>query len=333
MSNFTSARVKLTLWYIAIVAIVGFAFSAIVYQIVTSEIERSFQMAEFHLRNGTNIIVPRRIALEILKDDLDIAKRSVLIRLIQVNGIIIAASGIAAFALAGKTLKPLEKVVEEQKRFTADASHELKTPLTALRTELEVSLRDKRLTLKDTKKILKSNLEEVISLQKLSENLVRLTRHSQNNIKFSQLNIKEVVSGAVKKVSPMAKKKSIKIKQEVSLTSVNGDKESLEELFVILLDNAIKYSPEKSKVKIVSERKRGKNIIKVSDHGVGIAKKDIPNLFNRFYRAEASRNKEEVSGYGLGLSIAKHIVERHKGSISVKSEVNLGSTFKIDLPV
>ncbi|OGM31510.1 hypothetical protein A2803_02115 [Candidatus Woesebacteria bacterium RIFCSPHIGHO2_01_FULL_44_21] len=335
MTRFSSARLKLTLWYLIIVAIVSFSFSAIIYNGVVSELERGFQIAEFHVQSPNNVFVPRKIALQILKDDFELAKKAVTIRLLSINAIIIAASGIAAYILAGKTLEPLQLALEEQKRFTADASHELKTPLTALRTELEVALRDKKLNLKDAKNMLKSNLEEVANLQNLSENLMKLTRYSQgiNGIRFNRLNIKIPLEQAIKKVTPMAKAKNIKLRKDISNIEIKADSQSLEELFIILLDNAIKYSPEKSVVIISTLVHRNKVAVDVADQGVGIAKADIPHLFDRFYRADVSRNKTKADGYGLGLAIAKEIVERHKGEISVRSIVDKGSTFTVLLPI
>lgn len=335
MTDSSSARAKLTLWYVAIIAIVSLTFSAIVYQNVTSEIEGSFKRFNLRVLEQTRQFTPRNFVIYRLEDDLAQAKRAVLLRLFHVNLIIISSSAIAAYILAGKTIEPLEEALEKEKRFTADAGHELKTPLTALRTELEVALRDKNLKLKDAKALLKSNLEEVVSLQNLTENLLTLTRFSQNRKSphFTQLNIKDVLENSIKKVSPMAKAKAIKIKKDIISASIKADAQSLEELFVILLDNAIKYSHENSIVKIRSMLQRNKVAVEVIDEGVGIAKKDLPRLFDRFYRADPSRNKNKVNGHGLGLSIAKQIVERHNGEISVESEVGKGSTFKVTLPV
>ena len=183
--------------------------------------------------------------------------------------------------------------------------------------------------------MLKSNLEEVVDLQNLSENLMRLTRYSQsiNGIRASRLNIKIPLELAIKKVAPMAKAKNIKIKKDISNIEIKANNQSLEELFVILLDNAIKYSPEKSAVIISTLVHRNKVAVGVVDQGVGIAKVDIPHLFDRFYRADASRNKTKAGGYGLGLAIAKEIVEKHRGEISVKSKLGHGSTFKVILPL
>ena len=131
----------------------------------------------------------------------------------------------------------------------------------------------------------------------------------------------------------MAKKKEIKIANEVSKLSTKADKISIIELIVILLDNAIKYSPKKSVVVISSELQRNKVVLSVSDKGVGISYKDLPHLFDRFYRADSSRNKSEVEGYGLGLAIAKEIIDKHKGTISVRSILGKGSTFTVSLPL
>lgn len=332
---FNSTRIKLTVWYIAIVSIVSFSFSAIIYTDVTDELTRGFQTAEFKVLNPRAMFIPRYAALGILRDNLKEAKRMVLIKLIRVNGIIIVAAGIAAYVLAGKTLEPLQDAVEKQKRFTTDVSHELKTPLTAIRTELEVALREKKLTLKEAKSLLQSNLEEVVSLQKLAENLMLLNRYSQahNGLHFTKLNSREVIEGAIKKLKPLAKGKKIKIAIKLADTNIKTDAQSLGELVVILLDNAIKYSPTGSEVVISSEVAKNNLILKVTDQGIGIAKKDQKHLFDRFYRADTSRNKTKAGGYGLGLAIAKEIVEKHKGSISVKSIVEKGSTFTVTLPL
>lgn len=334
MSHFKSARLRMTAWYVIIVAIVSASFSAIIYQSITGEIKRSFQMAEIRLRTQNDTLLPKQLALQLLDRDLERAERAVVIRLTIIDGIVILASGIAAYILAGKTLAPIEESLEEQKRFTSDAGHELKTPLTSLRTELEVAIRDKRLTLKDTRKLLASNLEDVISLQNLSENLMKLNRYSQsqNGQVFEKLNTKEIVGDALKKVLPMAKKRKIKVLKHVTDLDVLGERQSLIELFTILLDNAIKYSPENSSVTISSSKSRRKLIFEVRDRGVGIAKEDIPHLFDRFFRSDSSRNKTNAEGYGLGLAIAREIVERHKGEIFVKSKLAKGSTFTVTLP-
>ena len=104
-------------------------------------------------------------------------------------------------------------------------------------------------------------------------------------------------------------------------------------LFVIILDNAIKYSPKKTAIKIYGKKTNNQIMIEIKDQGIGIEKKDLPFIFDRFFRAEQSRSKEKVTGYGLGLSIAKKIIGQHKGSLIVESKLEKGTTVIIRLPI
>jgi signal transduction histidine kinase len=138
---------------------------------------------------------------------------------------------------------------------------------------------------------------------------------------------------AIKAVHKAAKQKDISIKNEMTDQFVKGNEISLVRLFVILLDNAIKYSPEKSAVTITEKKTDGYIKVRVTDQGIGIDEKDIPKVFHRFYRSNSARSKTQASGYGLGLSIAKKIVDNHDGSIKVESEKDKGTTFIVTLPV
>ena len=130
----------------------------------------------------------------------------------------------------------------------------------------------------------------------------------------------------------MAKKKNISIAAKIPKTKIAGDKRALTELFTVLLDNAIKYSPNKKEVSITARKYDSKVQISVKDNGIGIKKEDLPHIFDRFYRADKSRTKQVVKGYGLGLSIAKRIVSTHNGTITVESEEGKGSAFIIVFP-
>jgi signal transduction histidine kinase len=196
-----------------------------------------------------------------------------------------------------------------------------------------VNLRNKNFTLSDAKKILQSNLEEVNNLQLLSDNLIQLTQYPNGSTQsFITVDIKDITNEAIKKVTELAKNKSIKIEKEMSSLTVYGNKQLLTELLVIILDNAIKYSPEKSTVRLVIVHNDGKVTLSITDEGGGIDAKDMPHIFDRFYRVDKARTKNNISGYGLGLSIAKHIVDLHHGTISLKSTPQKGTTFFITLP-
>jgi signal transduction histidine kinase len=228
-------------------------------------------------------------------------------------------------------LQPLEDAIEEQNRFTADASHELKTPLAALRSEIEVALRDQKFGISDAKKLLNSNLEEIEKLETLSRALLKLAKFDETNkLDFSAINLNEIIVEAYEKIESFAKKKNINIDAKLINGKISGDKSSLVELFVILLDNAINYSPDKSKIKIKLTSLNKHYQVSIKDQGVGIKSLELIHIFDRFYRADQSRNKEKAQGYGLGLSIAKRIVELHGGKISANSIPSKGSEFIVE---
>jgi len=227
--------------------------------------------------------------------------------------------------------------MEAQNRFTADASHELRTPLTAMRTEIEVAIRDKKMNLLEARELLNSNLEEISKLEVLSSALLKLAKNDGQIAKeFSKVVVSDVIIEAYEKVESLAREKEIKIECHPELgsgslpnVSILGDRQSLTELFVILLDNAIKYSPKNSKIKIVVLEDSKDVSIKISDSGIGIKASDLPHIFDRFYRADHSRNKDKVDGYGLGLSIAKQIVDFHGGNIKAESKAGKGTNFVV----
>jgi len=234
--------------------------------------------------------------------------------------------------LAGKTLQPIARMVEEQNRFISDASHELKTPLTSLKTAMEVGLRDKKLNLTAAKKLISENLTEINKLQSLSEGLLQLAQHKtgNNNLKFEKLSLRKIVTEAVSKINVIAKEKKVAIKNKVKNYKVKGNKYSLMDLFVIILDNAVKYSKTNSPVAIEANKKNKTVIVSIVDRGIGIDKEDLPHVFNRFYRADRARGK---GGYGLGLAIAKKIIENHNGTVEIESELGKGTIVKVSLPL
>lgn len=338
---FRSIRIKLTIWYLFIIMLISMIFSLVIYTIITRELERGFRRVEMHFRTGEmGVFLPRQFLQreEInpqLIEDLKLAKKRVALNLLIVNGMILGISSVAGYFLAGKTLKPIEIAMEDQKRFVADASHELRTPLTSLKTSIEVALREKKITIKEAKTILTSSLEDIASLESLTNNLLSLTRYQQinGNIIFQTTDISEVIQNAYKKILPLAKKKNIAIKLKIADQKLVANKQSLEEMIVIFLDNAVKYTPKKGKVFLRLNLDKKELIIEVKDTGIGISQNDIPHIFDRFYRVDQSRSKENVPGFGLGLSLAKKIIEMHKGSMAVASELTKGTTFTIKLPI
>jgi signal transduction histidine kinase len=333
--RFTSTIIKLTAFYVGIIMLISISFSIAIYKISQNELGRGLNRQNGLFRDTvTSQLLPDRYEqLEVLRQQqYEESSHRLAINLIYFNLLILIAGAVGSYLFAQKTLEPIEEALEAQNRFTADASHELRTPLAAMKSEIEVYLRDKQATLDQSKKLLESNLEEIGKLEILSTSLLKLARSENTEQKFLFENISEILVDAYEKVAVMAEKKEIVFENKLENVEVIGDRTRLVELFVILLDNAIKYSPEKSKIKIDVYSLKNQVMVSVKDHGIGIKASDIPYIFNRFYRADTSRCKEQVCGYGLGLSIAKKIVESHRGEIAVSSKPGKGTLFKVILP-
>ncbi len=345
---FDKARLKLTLWYLLIIMLISISFSAAIFRVLTSEFNRVIKMEK--LRQQGIAYPPQKTIIFFQNGDdlphgvfispthaevIDEAKQRLLHTLIGINLLILGLSGAAGYFLAGRTLRPIKEMIDSQKEFITDASHELRTPLTALKSEIEVNLRDRNLNLKEAKKLLQSNLEEVNNLQALSDNLIKLTQYNKISagVLRDDVTFNDLVKEAIKKINGLLKKKKISLKVEGEEVKVRGDKQSLTELLVILIDNAIKYSPAETTINLIAKKTSRNITIEVKDHGEGIDKEDLPHIFDRFYRADKSRTRTDVSGYGLGLSIAKEIVSKHKGIIKVTSQKNKGTTFIVHLPL
>ncbi len=350
---FTKARIKLTLYYLVIITAISLLFSMVVYRGFVTELRRGLRAQSFHyLPNGEQLREQSNRGLPdiILRTPFGIleapaspdpiveaqifeeARNRLLLNLLFINLAILGVSGAGGYFLAGRTLAPIEEMMDEQKRFVGDASHELRTPLTALKTETEVALRDKKLDFAEAKRLLKSNLEEVDKMQRLANYLLALSRYQNDDRKvvFDEVDLAKVAGEAADKLAVLAKAKKIVIRRELKTVNARGNEEALGEVVRILLDNAIKYSHRGGKI-IVRSGKEGKSmaVTEVQDFGIGIKASEIPYIFNRFYRADSSRNKERVDGYGLGLAIAKRIADLHKGKILVSSLPGQGSTFKL----
>lgn len=331
---FQKTRIKLTAWYLLIIMLISIVFSLVIYSGINRELGRFERLRELRLRREQELMLPAPFPRELREIDTQAvaaARIRLTLTLIFINAGIFGIAGLAGYFLAGRTLNPIKEMVDDQNRFITDASHELRTPLTSLKTSIEVSLRNKKITLDEAKKLIESNLEEVEHLRILSDGLIRLAQYQEpnDNVIFKKGSVKEIIEDAIDKLKPIALENKIKISSKIEKIEIEGDRKSLVELFVILLDNAIKYSRQNSTVKILANKEDNKAIVSVSDEGIGIDRKDMPYIFDRFYRAEKSRSKEDVSGYGLGLSIAKKIVEMHQGAITVKSEKGKGTTFTV----
>ncbi len=238
------------------------------------------------------------------------------------------------------------------KQFSSDASHELKTPLTILRGEVEVTLRKER-TSPEYQQILRSNLEEIDRMTQIVEDLLLLSRADNGEIQLApkEINLSEIVREIVPQAHILAESKNLHIHTLLPEDQVYilGDRLRIRELFLNLLENAVKYTEEGGKITIHLAKnhapssgkdngngfepgKMGLAEITVTDTGIGIARQDQERIFDRFFRVDKARSREQ-GGSGLGLSICKWIVEAHRGKISVESELGKGSSFIVLLPL
>ncbi|OGY19605.1 MAG: hypothetical protein A2900_00640 [Candidatus Chisholmbacteria bacterium RIFCSPLOWO2_01_FULL_50_28] len=351
---FQKARLRLTAFYLLIVMTISIVFSLVIYRGLTLELGRGLRMQAWRILSKEEFgegepdyrVFPRRelfrerlsgepVPFEIYQEVFDEARKRIAWQLALINLGIFVFSGGAGYFLAGRTLRPIAEMVEAQKRFVADASHELRTPLTAIKTATEVALRDKKLNLQSAKAQLTSTLEEIDTLKSLTDYFLKLTKYqdSRAQFPFEPFRLSEACEEAISRLRVIAKERKIRVVGDFTDVTVEANKTSITELVSILLDNAICYSREHARVIVHVGSQKNSAFVRVEDFGIGIQASDIPHVFTRFYRADSSRTKKVVKGYGLGLSIAKSIVELHRGKIEVQSTVDRGSTFTVWLPL
>lgn len=254
-------------------------------------------------------------------------------KLVLLNMLTLLLGSALSYLLARYTLEPIEKALLSQERFVSNASHEFRTPLTAMLTTNEVSLRKTKISTKEAKDIIKSNNEELYKLSKLTDGLLLLARSEYEPITISSVDPDLVIKNALSQVQNLAQQKNLTLNYSRPKTKavIKGNHDTLVQLLVILLDNAIKFSPEKSNID-VSQKIQNKEVhISVKDYGPGIAKSDQDKIFDRFYRSDASRNKDKHDGYGIGLAIAKQIAEANNATIAAKSLLGKGTEFTVRL--
>jgi two-component system sensor histidine kinase CiaH len=328
---FHSAALKLTLWYLAIIMTISIAFSFSLYHVSSDDLGRNVNR---QIRYFNDLLAPDESQNfgTLRQHQLDEDLRHLRGSLILFNLFVLLGGGAASYWLARRTLQPIELALVAQSRFASDASHELRTPLAAIQTENEVALRNKSLTKPQAVQIIESNLEEVAKLRVLSEGLLRLASGNGQIDNPQPVAVKDIAEQALARYQKTAANNKIKLTSKLDESSVSGDKDSLVELLSIFIDNAIKYSPSGNKVE-VSSRQRNKNVlVSIKDNGMGIKKAELPHIFERFYRSDSSRSKAGGSGYGLGLAIAKKIIEAHHGYIEVASTPGKGTVFTLHLP-
>lgn len=240
--------------------------------------------------------------------------------------------------LSRLALKPVEKAWQQQNQFIADASHELKTPLTVILANLDILTSHEECTIQDQKKWFNNTKEEVLRMKQLVENLLFLARSDAGAGKdLIPLNSLVDFSHLVLKSTLIFE--SVAFEHKVALANniendiiINGCESQLKQVVSILLDNACKYAEKNSTISIELKKSSHFAILTICNHGEVISPEELIHIFERFYRTDKSRVRKE-GGYGLGLSIAKTILEHHKGKIQVASSQSEGTIFTVTLPL
>jgi len=342
---FKSATVKLTASYLVILMFISLVFSFAIYNLNFHEVNVRLENLQHGLTDptfvrplntqtgsvnadGTMTMTSYQQEQDQLRiDQSSQAAVQMILALVYINAFILIVGGFGSYFLARRTLGPIEKAHEAQSRFTSDASHELRTPLAAMKAELEVYLRDKDLAIDEAKELLESNLEEVDKLIMLSEMLLKMARLDYDKLEKKQIDLVELLPSVMKPYAKSKKRFDITTRKQAL---VFANEAAIMELMSILIDNAIKYSPQRSRISVRIFERPTMTGFEIKNTGTPISPEKLPHIFDRFYRADNSRTESGKNGYGLGLAIAKKITEIHHGYIQASStEKETSFTFYI----
>jgi signal transduction histidine kinase len=237
--------------------------------------------------------------------------------------------GGAGWWLAGLAMQPIEKSYQQLQQFTADAAHELRTPITSLQTIVETNSINP-----ETQKALERQIQRLVTL---TQDLLLLSRleNGLQEAKLQQICLNDLVADVEEELMPMAMDAQVLLSSHIPEESyfyIQGNESQIYRMLLNLVSNAIKYTPESGEVKINLTSNDHQGVITIKDTGVGIPNSDIPHIFERFYRVNADRSRN-TGGSGLGLAITLAIVQTHKGKLEVQSHVNNGSIFTVTLPL
>ena len=326
---FKSATVSLTLWYVLLVMTLSLLFSGVLYHFSTDELAEALHN-QFKVLNDND----RDDRGYLSTYELDARSSQLFDNLIYFNIAVLVGSCLASYILARRTLRPIEAAHQAQIRFTADASHELRTPLTAMKADTEATLMRGSDDVVLLRRTLNDNLEDIKKLYKLTDHLVEVSRYDSKTVISKQnVDLKVIIEDVLKQLNRQIKDKKLIVKVESDPIQIYGDARGLHQLITIVLDNAVKYVKPKGKLSLILTQKNKQLVLIIKDNGIGIPASDLPHIFERFYRSKnVGISKRKTKGYGLGLPLAKEIVELHNGSIEVQSSELKGTTVTVVLP-
>ncbi|TWP08822.1 HAMP domain-containing histidine kinase [TM7 phylum sp. oral taxon 351] len=329
---------RLTLSYLAVIMTLSLIFTGIIYLLSTASLNRpllpseeenssvSVEAPEFGEHSFENTFRKR------LERRDNTTRMTIIYSLVGFNLGIFVIGIFVSRSLAKLTLAPIERAMMKQTQFIFDASHELKTPLTAMLVRNEVALRKKSLPEEKAREVIEKNIEEILKMKELTASMLAVARENGEPEKLTEISVPEFLADLQEKLAPVAKERGVKIEAEMNLGKnlrVSVAKNTLEQILTIFADNAMKYSGEK--IIYLRAGRRGKNVaFSVKDNGAGVKKEDQKRIFERFYQVDAARTRtEDKTSYGLGLAIAKNLAERQGYKIVLRSSEGRGAEFEV----
>lgn len=329
---------RLTLSYLAVIMTLSLIFTGIIYLLSIASLNRpllpseeenssvSVEAPEFGEHSFENTFRKR------LERRDNTTRMTIIYSLVGFNIGIFVIGIFVSRSLAKLTLAPIERAMMKQTQFIFDASHELKTPLTAMLVRNEVALRKKSLPEEKARKVIEKNIEEILKMKELTASMLDVARENGEPEKSTEISVPEFLADLQEKLAPVANDRGVKIETEMNLGKnlrASAAKNTLEQILTIFADNAMKYSGEK--IIYLRAGRRGKNVaFSVKDNGVGVKKEDQKRIFERFYQVDAARTRtEDKTSHGLGLAIAKNLAERQGYKIVLRSGEGRGAEFEV----
>ena len=329
---------RLTLSYLAVIMTLSLIFTGIIYLLSTASLNRpllpseeenssvSVEAPEFGEHSFENTFRKR------LERRDNTTRMTIIYSLLGFNLGIFVIGIFVSRSLAKLTLAPIERAMMKQTQFIFDASHELKTPLTAMLVRNEVALRKKSLPEEKAREVIEKNIEEILKMKELTASMLDVARENGEPEKLTEISVPEFLADLKEKLAPVARGQGVKIETEMNLGKnlrASVAKNTLEQILTIFADNAMKYSGEK--IIYLRAGRRGKNVaFSVKDNGAGVKKEDQKRIFERFYQVDAARTRtEDKTSHGLGLAIAKNLAERQGYKIVLRRSEGRGAEFEV----
>ena len=322
MKSFSVARLKLTLWYMLISYSLLGLFTFAVISAERQAFAQVIELVHSHVRGVVFNVY--------LQQQIEQFERHFATWLILFDGVILVAATIASYFLSGRTLEPIERTMKAQEQFVGDVSHELRTPLANMDVRIEAYNRGRR-SLREANQTIDVVHSEVARMSSLVDGLLRLVRAEQGrqtNNTEETTDVAQALHESIERFEANIKAKQLTLSMDVAQRSFVKAKEAeVGQVLMILLDNAVKYVPTGGRLAIVLRRVPDIEFT-IFNSGEGIGAEDLPYVFDRFYRGQNAGDE----GVGLGLAIARQIVESQRGTVAVASQPDSGVTFKVTWP-